>query len=397
MPTSNLRHYLEHYFAPHPSHQVRELFVSTALIDFASASVGLFEPIYLLSLGYGIHKILLYYFFLYLLFFILLPIGGRIGSRYGYEHAILFSSPFLILYYLALFGAQWIPGLLVAAPVLYATQKVLYWPAYHANFAVWSKKEEQGREVSNSRAITALASAFAPIFGGIVATFAGFGWLFVISAILILLSNFALMKTPELAPKKPFPYMRSMRMLVDRRHRRDLLSFIGFGEELIALVLWPIFIVLILQSPMAVGIVVSLAMSINVLITLYVGRLADEDSKTSVLRTGVVYAAASWLVRPLVIGGLGIFLIDSFYRVTKNTMTVPLLALLYDKAHRHSAMEHIVFMEMALAVGKMTAIGLCALSFWIFPTSWIPIFLIAAAFTVLFGLIRESGDTGPVR
>lgn len=389
MPGSGLRHYLEHYLAPHPSNQVRELLLSTAILDFASGSVALFEPIYLFTLGFPIGKVLLYYAILYAAFLFLLPVGGRIGRRYGYEHAILYSSPFLVLYLGALYAVQLHAAFFVIAPLLFAVQKVLYWPAYHANFATFAGDGEGGREVSNLYAIHAVAAGLAPAFGGLIIAASGFPTLFAVAGLLIILSNLPLFRTPDLPEARPFPYGRAFARLIDRKNRRKVIAYLGWGQEVVALVLWPIFIVTVLGNMFAVGTVVSLAMLTNLAVTLYVGRIADEEGERAVLRTGVVYTAASWLVRPFVVGGLGIFLIDSFYRVTINTFSVPFLSMLYAGARRGSPMDEVVLMEMALAVGKIVVIGLCAAAFMLWPGTWMPAFAIAAVFTVLFGFMPD--------
>lgn len=388
MPASNTRHYLEHYLAPHPSQQVREMFLSTMLLDFASGSITLFEPIYLYTMGFSITTILLYYVGLYVTFLILLPLGAKIGQRFGYEHAILYSSPFLVLYLGALYAIKFDVGFLALAMVLFAVQKVMYWPAYHSNFATFVKENEAGREVSNSYALRSLAAVLAPLFGGLVIAYLGFAALFAISSVLILLSNIPMMRTPDLAESRPFPYMKAFARLARRKNRRKMFAYFGWGQEFIAMVLWPLFIIKLLGSTVSLGAVVSLAMLVNVFVTLYVGRITDEEEPTRVMRVGVVYSTASWLVRPLITGGLGVFLIDSFYRVSMNTLSVPMFTMLYEEGHRkHDAMEEVVFMEMSLAIGKLVVIGLCVLSFVLFPDNWLPIFGIAAAFTAMLGLM----------
>ncbi|MFC1702874.1 MFS transporter [Patescibacteria group bacterium] len=392
MPASNTRHYLEHYLAPHPSQQVRELFLSTMLLDFASGSITLFEPIYLYTMGFSITTILLYNVGLYVTFLILLPLGAKIGQRYGYEHTILYSSPFLVLYIGALYAVKFDIGFLALALVLFAVQKVLYWPAYHSNFATFSKENEAGREVSNSYALRSFAAVLAPLFGGVVIAFLGFTWLFVISSVLILLSNIPMIRTPDLAEPREFPYFKAFARLRRRKNRRKLFTYFGWGHEFIAMVLWPLFIIKLLGSTVSLGAVVSLAMLVNVFVTLYVGRLTDEEEPSRVLRVGVVYSTASWLVRPLITGGLGIFLIDAFYRVSTNTLSVPMMTMLYEDGHKkNDAMEEVVFMEMSLALGKLVVIGLCVLSFALFPDNWLPIFGIAAVFTAMLGLMPPSG------
>ncbi|MEY4745066.1 MAG: hypothetical protein RL272_1011 [Candidatus Parcubacteria bacterium] len=389
MPTGHFRSYIEHYFAPHPSRQVRELFISRAILDFATGSVMLFEPIYLHSIGFSIPQVLLFYGILYVLYFLLLPLGGKICRRHGYEHTILFSSPFLIIYYLSFFAIPLHPVFAPIAIVALVIQKILYWPGYHSNFATWSDKVEQGREISTMAAVAGLAATLAPAFGGAVIATWGFRAMFVIAAVLILLSNVPLLRTPELYMPQAFSYGAAMRRVAEPRRRRRLLAFMGFGEELLALVAWPIFIALVIPDYGSLGAVVSVAMLANVAATLYVGRVSDDGGRGPVLRSGVIYTAASWVARILVTGGFGVFLMDSFYRVAKNMVNVPLLAFLYDDARNGQVMDEVVFFEMALSLGKIAAAFIGAAIFAYLPSPWTFVFCLAAGFTALFAVMPE--------
>lgn len=390
MATGHLRSYVEHYFAPHPSRQLKELLASRAILDFATGAVMIFEPIYLFSNGFTVPQILLFYAALYAVYFVLLPLGGKICRRHGYEHTILFSSPFLIVWFIALFLIPRHPAFIPVAILALAIQKILYWPGYHANFATWSDEKAEGREISTMSAIGGLAAIAAPAVGGLVVATLGYKALFAGVAVLILLSNIPLLRTPELYMPQPFPYAPAMRRLFAKANRRPLLAFIGFGEELIALTLWPIYLALMVPGAAAVGAVTSFAMLANVLATLYVGRVSDDGDRVAVLRSGSLYTAASWLVRIFAVGGFGAFLVDAFYRVSKNMVNVPLLATLYGDAKNGQVMDAIVFFEMALSLGKIAAALLGAAAFTLIPGTWAPIFVIAAVFTLFFAAVRRD-------
>jgi len=393
MATGHLRHYVEHFLAPHPAREVKELYWSTTILDFAMSLVMVFEPIYLYQQNFSIEQILLFYAAVYVLYFFLLPIGGRICRQHGYEHTILLSSPFLILYYLSFFAISYNHWFGAIAIVSLVIQKILYWPSYHSNFATWSQQAETGREISNMWSLSAFAAAAAPVIGGVIVVFVGFKTLFVVVSGLILLSNVPLLRTPEFFIPKPFSYIGAMKRLVKKDNRRPFLAFVGYGEEFLALVLWPIFVSLVIPNMLSLGAIVSLAMMVNVVVILYIGGLVDDGGKMQVLRSGAFFTAGSWLVRTLVAGGLGVFLIDSFYRVAKNMVGVPLTALIYDEARRGDATAQIIFFEMALAVGKIIAAFAAIALFRLFPDAWPYIFVLAAGFTLLFAvMIERRGD-----
>src|SRR3990167_1375608 len=102
MPRFTLLTTVKTFFATRLSYQVRELYLSVSIVDFAVAMVAIFEPIYLYQIGFSIERILYFYLAVYAGYFIFIPLGAKFARRFGYERAILLGSPFLAAYYLAL-------------------------------------------------------------------------------------------------------------------------------------------------------------------------------------------------------------------------------------------------------------------------------------------------------
>jgi MFS family permease len=394
---SYLRRFLQRYLALGAAKEVREIYFSRAILDFAVAAVAIFEPIYLYQVGFSIPQILLFFGAVYLVYIFLLPLGACICRRHGYEHTMLFSSPFLVLYYLSFLAIPQHPAWMVAAVLALAIQKVLYWPSFHADFATYSKLSEEGREVSNMGAVTVGVGVVAPALGGLLAATFGFSALFVVVSLLILASNIPMLRTPEAYEPRRFSYFDAWRRLFARRNRRRLWTLAGFGGEFVAMFAWPLYIVIAVPSVVTVGVIIAAANLVNTVVLLYVGRVVDEDGigKPTVVRRGAVYMTLAWLVRPFMVGSLGIFLIDAFYRFANSTMAVPLVAQIYEEAKLSSdgVMEEIVFMEMGLGLAKASAAALFAALLWLWPGAWTAVFVLTAAFTALFATIRDRRAT----
>jgi hypothetical protein len=390
MNLSIRRHFAE-YLAPHPSTEMKEIFWATTIKNFALSMVGVFEPIFLFQIGFSIPQILVYYIISYGLYVLTAPLGARVCRKHGYEHSMLLSAPFLIIYYLALLMVGMSPAALVVAVIAITIRKTLYWPSYHANFATSMHKDEEGREVSTIGALSSVFTAFAPALGGLIVTLWGFSALFMAVSALILLSNVPLLRTPEVFVPTRFPYAEMLHRFFNRKAVRRFFAFFGYGEQIMATTLWPIFIAIVVPDLLAVGAVVSLAKVADVLMTLYVGRVSDDGGKRGLLRSGSFFTAMSWLVRPMVNGPLGIFLIDTSYGVAKNVLTVPFLSLLYEHAKDGDIMVRIVFAEMAISLGRVIASSIALAVFMFAPGDpWNAIFVLAAACSLLYALMPSS-------
>ena len=374
------------YFAKKMTREVKELVLSTAILDFAKASVGVFEPIYLYTIGFSIEKILYFYLAIYILYFLLAPIGGKIARSRGYEHSIVYSSPFLIIFYLSLFAIPYHGFFIVSAIIAYSLQKMLYWPGFHADFARFSanKGKGQGKEISNMVVFSSLVRVFSPFLGGLFLTVFGFKPLFIIVSFLILISNIPLLTTPEKFTPVPFSYKDAIKRIFSKKYRQKLFAYIGFGDEHIAVILWPLFVFMIIKEYDSLGFLVSAAIFFSSLLTLHIGRLTDGTSRREILKVGVGFTFLSWILRIFAATGLGVFVADFMYRSSKRVVYIPCTSITYQDAKEKSVMQGIVFYQMALSLGKILVSVLALTLLYIFPGNWAVIFLLGGIMSFFY-------------
>jgi len=397
-PFLRFRTLIPHYFSKHPSHELKELYFSVGIMDFATSAVALFEPIYLWTRGYSFAQIAMFYGVVYLLYTILLPLGGRIAARFGFEHSILTSQFAFILYYVTLFALPQFSWLIYVAPLLFAIQKSLYWPAYHADFTIFSAREQRGQEISGVLTVSAVATILGPIFGGIILKTLGFGPLFLIVAILFLASTRPLLKLKEIHDTAPFSYSKYWKLLWKPTHRRSALAYFGYAEELVALVFWPIFLYLTVSEYSELGLLVGAATFGTMLLVLGIGKLTDRSPKPRVLSFGSIAMGAIWFIRTVVsLTPFRLFLLDAVGRTGKNTVTVPLMSMTYEHGIREDPLAIAVYFEQSLAIGKLIIcgilIGVAALAPSITATFQIAFFLAGLA-SLLYRLLTPPGPLG---
>ncbi|MCR4280683.1 MAG: MFS transporter, partial [Candidatus Komeilibacteria bacterium] len=314
-------------------------------------------------------------------------LGGKIAERIGYEPGIFFGTIAWIFLYAAMYLIEAHHIFFYITPLIYGIQKSLYWPAYHANFAKYSDDKEEGREISTISIMNSLMFVIGPAVGGWVLSIWGFQVLFVIVAVLFLVSNIPMLITKEKVKPADVNYDYSLRRLFDKKNRRAFWAYVGFGEELIVLVIWPIFISLFLSSYLSIGWLIALSTLITAVMTLTIGRMTDEEDKRKVLRLGAWLYAASWLFRLVTKLPITIFFVDVFSSISKNVVSIPLTAITYENAKNHTVMNSVIFFEMSLAVGKLLACVAVYLLLFIFAGGLLPfyiIFILAAGITLLY-------------
>ncbi len=172
--------FLKSLLPHHIKRQVKELFISTILVNLALAMVMIFEPIYLYRIGYSLQNIMFFYLITYVLYLFIMPLGGKFARKKGYEVGIFVGTLLFIAFYLSLFFIAQYPILFFIAPIISAIQKTFYWPAYHADFARFSDDREEGREIS---ALT-VANSIVYIIGPALAGFIIITWVFCLQLLL---------------------------------------------------------------------------------------------------------------------------------------------------------------------------------------------------------------------
>lgn len=366
---SHLFLHLPHYFQKHFSRQLRELYMSVAIQDFALAAVTLFEPIYLYGLGYSISDILMYYIVVYALYYILVPLGGKFVARSGPERSIVISTLCLVGYYLSLFLVKDAAIFFWVAPVMFALQKTFYWPAYHADFIAASDQGQRGKEYSGLWSVSTLMYIIGPALGGLLISLFGFNVLFGFVIITIILSSVPLFIAPVRPPRENFSYWQAFWQPFTGFHLRSTIGYLALGEELVLLAVWPIFISLIFTSYASIGGAVAVATLLTALATLYIGKLIDQGRRPLALRWAGIITALGWLVRPWLQAIPAVFTSDTIGRIAKNATFVSLTSLTYEKAVKEqSPIERGVFYEQGFGIAKVfIAAVIIVLMKWLEP------------------------------
>lgn len=388
--------YIKSFLPHHMRRQVRELFIATTMVNLALAMVQIFEPIYLYSIGYKLQDIMLFYLITYVLYIVIIPLGGKFAKSKGYEMGIFIGSVLFIAYYVGLFFIDAIPWLFFVMPIVLAMQKSFYWPAYHADFASFTEEKEEGKQISSMTVASSLVFIIGPAIAGFIIMQWGYGALFMVASILFLTSNLPTLITKEKFIPHAFSYRESYKRLFSKKNRKEFLAYMGFGEELIVLVVWPVYISLLITDIFDLGLVVALATFVTTSLTLYIGRLSDTSNKRKILGIGSSFYALAWFFRLFISNTLGVFFVDTMSRLGKNTIAVPLTAITYEKAnevgldkHGH-IMNRILFFEMGLVMGKLLAI-LIIYSFLFFVPDQILAFkltfVLAGAMSLLYMLL----------
>lgn len=385
-------------FFPHRmKRQVKELFIASVIVNLALSMVMIFEPIYLFKIGYSLFDIAFFYLIVYGIYFFSIPLGAKFANRFGYENSIFVGSVFYVLFYISLFLIPSFPILFYISTLIYVLQKTFYWPGFHGNFAHNSGDSEEGKEITSINVSNSLMFVFGPIMGGLIISFFGFAVLFLVASILFLVSNIPMLLTREVFQTRKYPYARLFENF-KKGNRKSLIACIGYGEELIVQVMWPIFMSIIIVSYAKLGTLVGIGTGITLLVTLYIGKMCDQRDRRKILKFGSIIYAFTWFLRIFTKSLIPIFLIDTSSKMAKTVIDTPIRAILYTKAkygrknNDNSVMENVVNWESGLILGKFLACLVIMILISVFSlqdtSGFVISFIFAGALSFLYMLYK---------
>lgn len=384
----HLTDHLPHYFRQPLGRPLSALYFFIAMQDFAMAMMILFEPVFLYRHGYSIPRIAIYYALVYFLYVLLIPLGGKFVGRFGPPRAIALSTVFLAGYYLALMSIPQTPPLFWLAPAFFALQKCLFWPGFHTDFIRVSKAGDRGREFSGLYSLTTVMYIIGPVTGGLIITWFGYSVLFTLGALIILAASIPLLYVPVPPIRETLTYRQLFLLPWSRLHRRTTMAYFGFGEALLHVYIWPIYLSISFATVERLGGLATLATLLTAVVTLGIGQFFDRGQWRATLRTGAGLSFLTWLTRPWLTTVPTVFTSAVSGQISENLSWVTASDVAYDRALKeNNDIGRSILLEQGLSIGKVLAALLLALlaAFW--PPFTVT-FILGAAFSLLYFVFR---------
>ncbi len=328
------------------------LFLHQFIRGLAFSLVGVFIPIYFLTLGYSFTSVLVYFLIFHTVTFIFTPIALLSAKKIGYKISIITSAVFVILFlvFLNLLEQTNIPILFIAT--IAGIENALYFIPLHAFFTRLTDNQMRGKQFSRYSSMGQFAGLMGPLVGAIIATFLGFAYLFYITIFFIIISVIPLFYLNDVKPATKLKMSRIPHLL-----KKNKIFFFGTildnirGET--EGLIWPIFIYFGLKNLISVGWISLLVGIGTILFTLLVGHFHDKKSKYFFLRLGAVLYAILWLMRIYFDMPIALYTLSLFAGFFSLMIAIPYNAIFYDKAaEKKDPDEFILFIEIPNFIGR---------------------------------------------
>ncbi|OGF22635.1 hypothetical protein A2Y83_00365 [Candidatus Falkowbacteria bacterium RBG_13_39_14] len=366
--------------------EISELYVSIAIKALACSMIAVFEPVFLYKIFNSIERVVFFYLIVYLANFFLLPLGGKLASKCGFEHCIMYSIPFVIIYLFILYQIKSHHALYWIAPLILASYKTIYWPAQHTDMAHYGNSRQRGAEVSFYYFLNAVINIIGPLAGGFIIAFFGFKALFAIASAILFMSAIPLFTSNEKFEAQDFSYVKAMKRFFKpyaTYTRRAEIAFLGLGADFIGMICWPIFIFLVIGDYRIMGALVTLSLLVTAIATLLIGKAIDKRKGDMILKGSVILYFFIWIFRYFFPTTAGVFAVDFLDRNFGNGIFLPFRTYTFEEGKKRGHLKFIVFSEMGLAFAKVLAAAVLLLALH-YINSWFVIFFIAGVFSLFF-------------
>ena len=339
--------------------------------------IAIFVPIYLLNQGLSITAVVMFYMVYYTASTSVMPYAMAFNS-FGIKKSMAFGTFMSIIFYLFLTQVNVLHYSIIA--IIGGIATASYFAGYHIEFGHFHTKGSEGKQSSIISASAILAASLGPILGGLLIEKYTYGIVFIIAALLLLLSLVPLfstkdykMKTREINVKK----------ILKSDHMTKGWAYIASGSTLmIAGIFWPLFIFDKLGSVSSLGLIISMTSILLAAFSFYLGKKVDGSYK-KVFRLGISLYSFSWILRLLLVNPLGLFISNTYAAFSGTLVELPMAKMIYLRSK--NLMNYFLYREFYLFVGRIVILFLA-----LFVQDYTALFIVALLCTQLYWFLGKK-------
>jgi len=384
------------YFDGKVSRGFTLLYAGKLIVMIAAGLLGIFLPIFLYNLfNKNFQYVVLYYGTTYLLYGAFVVSGAIFLNKFGFRRALRVSTFLGALFYSIFYfiDKENLIYLIPFSILVVTLYRLSYWLPYHIDFAKFTDRKDKAEAVSVISVTQNIIGISIPIIAGLIIQRFNFDVLFVIAIVLYLFSFIPYLTIPRTKEKFSWTYKESWKNFFLKKNRKTILAFMSYGaEDLVGMIVWPIFIFEVLKGNyFQVGLVSALIIGITVILQLGIGKYINNYSREKrVLKIGTFLVSLSWILKIFINTAFQIFIVGAYDGLSNIFKKTPFDALRYETAadQGHYIDEQTVLYEMAIQSGKVLMAILVILISIFFAIQWA--FLLAAVAVLALNLIRTK-------
>lgn len=288
-----------------------------------------------------------------------------IVNKKGLKFAVFWGNAAMIFYYIFLALARLDPIVFVIAAIFAGIELGLYWTAFHIYFAELSDDDKQGKEISLNSSLGSMVSIGAPAFGGLIITYFGYPYVFLVVSVLMGLAMIPLKNLPKQDDRVGIDILKIVSLLSPKKEIRSLIAFAGVGVgQVTTQIFWPIFVLPIIAGAAGIGFLGSVIALFGTISAVAIGYLSDKFGAKKVLSVISPLDSICGLARLFVSTPLQVFGISTIASATTEGQFITLDSMAYHRGRESNIVAIIVQREVGLALGRFIFLVILGLLFW---------------------------------
>lgn len=379
---------MQHHFHVHNIFKIKkelgEIFLSQILLSFSISLIKVFIPLYLISIGFSIQIAFLFYIFHELSWILFSPLSRRIATRFGAKQTIAVSIALFIMYFsLLLFVSSSNPYTVFLIGVLGGISFNVYWTPLNTEFVNNIDTMYESQEVGESLAFPKITVILSPFIGGLILSLLGYNLLFSVAVLLMIVSliPFFFVKNYKI------PKYKKKRKSLLWKDKRLILNLLFKGIYMSGTVIWAVYIFLLFNDAIYVGIAASLEGIAIMIFTIVAGWLGIKVTRKKLISFGALLFIIFYFLRAMIQTPLEVFFISFFIGVAWSFYALVVFERFSDVARKENVLKDCSERETILHSSKI----LPYVFLFLFPTAFIPLFLIISIVSI-FALYVGLGE-----
>jgi len=366
--------FLEHLNLPHWNYVPRLEGLSGIYLNviFRRLSIGLvniFVPIYIYKVTGSLAVVFLFSGLSRLFISLILIPSAKFISKVGPDISMVLSSISRAVFLALLMFSPPNSTLFWLATVFNGLAIPFYWLPYHTAFAFESSGDGLTEELAQIAGLTRVASAFAPLIGGVISQLFGFSALFPIGVILLITSNLPVFLDEY---KEKLPVSNIFDLGEDLFDSDDSSFFVAMFFNGVRMtmdtIFWPLFLFISVSTFERVGGVTTMTLLISLLFLNYAGKHIRKFKRKSLI-FGNTTRSVLWFSRVLLTTPFFVITSDILYKLASIFVDIPAGLIIYDRAEEEKTMSF--FLERSLMINLGRAFSSLLIFFLIvFGFSW---------------------------
>lgn len=322
---------------------------------------------------------------------------SRLIEKMGFRRSITLSAVVLLLYTLALMGAEESLVWLWVSAVCLGINTPLYWISRDSALSQDVTSGTMGTKMAYVGILDRIAGLIGPVTGGVIVALSGYNVLFWLATGVLALSTLPLWWMPPHRHKNGVSLAGFGYFLTNGRYSHQAIANFGSAmNDYGGLVIWPLILFLQGINDESLGAIYSLAAAVTIVVQLWSGRWFDKlRSRKDYADEGVyglasVGVALSWIGRNFA-AGMGQVLAVDMGRQLFATLSSNFFS---DYAHlggkRMGSIAYWVYMEIVYSLGAIVILGVMAAGVFIGAWKEVTLMTIAIWSLAMVASAKES-------